>query len=116
MQVSINAQINKTILVRCLCASYNSMQVTFPVDVVIIAWDGRALGVPPLTRYNYAYKVPANNPIRYSVARRIDALIRETTPTPPNTFAKVEFFNTRGENVPGREQIVKTALIPIVIA
>jgi hypothetical protein len=66
-----------------------------------------------LTRYNYAYKVPANTPIRYSVARRIDALIRTTTPV--NSFATVEFFNTRGENVPGREQIVKTARIPINI-
>jgi len=113
MQVSINAQTGKTILVRALCASYNSMQVTFPVDVVIIAWDGRALGVPPLTRYNYAYKVPANTPIRYSVARRIDALIRETTPF--SGFATVEFFDTRGENVPGRERILKTARIPIVI-
>ena len=113
MQVSINAQKNTTILVRALCASYNSMQVTFPLDVVIIAWDGRALGVPPFTRYNYAYKVPANTPIRYSVARRIDALIRTTTPV--NSFATVEFFNTRGENVPGREQIVKTARIPINI-
>ena len=113
MQVSINAQTGKTILVRCLCASYNSMQVTFPVDVVIIALDGRALGVPPLTRYNYAYKVPAGTPIRYSVARRIDALIRSTTPV--NGFATVEFFDTRGENVPGREQILKTARIPIVI-
>jgi len=113
MQVSVNAQPGKTILVRCLCASYNSMQVTFPVDVVIIAWDGRALGVPPLTRYNYAYKVPANTPIRYSVARRIDALIRRDTPF--SGFATVEFFDTRGENVPGRERIVKTARIPIVI-
>ncbi len=52
MQVSINAQKNKTILVRCLCASYNSLRVTFPLDVVIIAWDGRALGVPPFARYN----------------------------------------------------------------
>jgi FtsP/CotA-like multicopper oxidase with cupredoxin domain len=114
MQVSINAQTGKTILVRCLCASYNSMQVTFPVDVVIIAWDGRALGVPPLTRYNYAYKVPAGTPIRYSVARRIDALIRETTEF--SGFATVDFFDTRGENVPGRERILKTARIPIVIS
>jgi hypothetical protein len=115
MQVSINAQINKTILVWCLCASYNSLRVTFPMDVVIIAWDGRALGVPPLARYSNAYKVPAGTPIRFSVARRFDALIRETTPTPPNTFATVEFIDTRGENVPGRERIVKTARIPISI-
>jgi FtsP/CotA-like multicopper oxidase with cupredoxin domain len=113
MQVSINAQTGKTILVRCLCASYNSMRVTFPVDVVIIAWDGRALGVPPFGRYSRAYKVPAGTSIRMSVARRFDALIRSTTSV--NDFATVEFINTRGENVPGREQIVKTALIPIVI-
>jgi len=113
MQVSVNAQRGKTILVRALCASYNSMRVTFPVDVVIIAWDGRALGVPPLARYSHAYRVPAGTPIRYSVARRIDALIR--TDTAVNAFATVEFFDTRGENVPGRERIVKTARIPFVI-
>ena len=115
MQVSINAQVNKTILVRCLCAAYNSLRVTFPVDVVIIAWDGRALGVPPLGRYNNAYKVPAGTGIRFSVARRFDALIREIAPTLPNTFATVEFIDTRGENVPGREQVLKTARIPISI-
>ena len=113
MQVSINAQTGKTILVRCLCASYNSMRVTFPVDVVIIAWDGRALGVPPLARYSNAYKVPAGTGIRFSVARRFDALIR--TNDVVNSFATVEFIDTRGENVPGREQVVKTAQIPIVI-
>ena len=113
MQVSINAQRNQTILVRALCASYNSLRVTFPVDVVIIAWDGRALGVPPLARYSHAYRVPAGTGIRYSVARRFDALIRSATAF--SGFATVEFFDTRGENVPGRERILKIAQIPINI-
>src|SRR5262249_7596706 len=49
-QIAINAPVGKTILVRLLCAAYNTIRVTFPVDVVIIAWDGRALGVPPYGR------------------------------------------------------------------
>lgn len=47
-QISVNAQVGDTILVRCLDAAYNSAKVYFPVDVVIIGWDGRALGGLPL--------------------------------------------------------------------
>jgi hypothetical protein len=113
MQVSINAQVNQTILVRCLDAAYNSVDITFPVDVVIIAYDGRALGVPPFARYNYPFLVPAGTPLYLSTSRRFDALIRSATPV--NAFATVRFFNTRGENVPGRSQLLKTAQIPISI-
>jgi hypothetical protein len=113
MQVSINAQKNKTILVRCLDAAYNSMDVTFPLDVVIIAYDGRALGVPPFGRYSYPFTVPAGSPISLSTARRFDALIRSDTPF--SGVATVRFFNTRGQNVPGRTELLKTAQIPIVI-
>jgi hypothetical protein len=113
-QVSINAKLGDTVLVRCLCAAYNSGHVTFPVDVVIIAWDGRALGQPPFGM-NEAYLVPKGTPIQVSTARRFDALIRETL-TPVNDFVKVEFINTRGEGVPGsQEEIVVTAMIPINI-
>ena len=48
MQISINAKVNQTILVRLLCAAYSKIKVTFPVDVIVIGVDGRALGVPPL--------------------------------------------------------------------
>jgi len=114
MQVSINAQVNKTVLVRCLDAAYNSVDITFPVDVVIIAYDGRSLGVPPFGRYNYPFLVRAGTPIYLSTARRFDALIRSASPV--NDFATVRFFNTRGENVPGRSELLKTARIPISIA
>lgn len=94
-QVSINAKVNQTILLRCLNGAYDCVEVTFPVDIVIIAWDGRALGVPPYGAYNHAYKVPKNTPFRLSVARRFDALIRSAVPI--DGFATVKFINTRGE-------------------
>lgn len=114
-QVSINAQVGQTILIRCLDAAYNSAEVTFPVDAVIIAWDGRALGVPPFGEYNHAYLVPANTPIVMSTARRFDALIRTTPEMAGNHFATAKFINTRGQ-VPGEpEEIMMTAQIPINI-
>ncbi len=114
MQVAINAGVNQTILVRCLDAAYNSISVTFPIDVVIIAFDGRALGVPPFARYNHAFLLPAGTPYRLSTARRFDALIRSATPV--NDFATVRFFETRGENVlPDNQRLLVTARIPINI-
>ncbi|MBI5741043.1 MAG: carboxypeptidase regulatory-like domain-containing protein [Nitrospirae bacterium] len=112
-QISIEAKVGQTILIRCLDAAYNCTTITFPVDVVIIAWDGRALGVPPYG-YNEAYMVPANTPIHTSTARRFDALIRTTQPM--SSFATVEFINTRGQ-VPGfPEDVLMTAKIPINVA
>jgi hypothetical protein len=111
-QVSINGLTNQTILVRCLDAAYNSTEVTFPVDVVIIAWDGRALGVAPFGQ-NHPYLVPAGTPIKQTTARRFDALIRVTTPV--NGHATVKFINNRGQ-VPGEAQdVLVTARIPITI-
>jgi FtsP/CotA-like multicopper oxidase with cupredoxin domain len=106
-QVSINAQRNQTILVRCLDAAYGKARVTFPVDVVIIAWDGRAHGVPPYGQYNSAYLVKAGTPIKLSVARRFDALIRSAVPV--NSFATVEFRKHEGD------RLLMTARIPFVI-
>jgi FtsP/CotA-like multicopper oxidase with cupredoxin domain len=106
-QVSINAQINQTILVRCLDAAYGKARVTFPVDVVIIAWDGRSLGVPPYAQYNSAYLVKAGTPIKLSVARRFGALIRSAVPV--NSFATVEFRKHEGD------RLLMTARIPFVI-
>jgi hypothetical protein len=114
MQIAVNAQVNQTVLVRCLDAAYNSISVTFPLDVVIIAWDGRALGVPPFARYNHAFVLPAGTPMRISTARRFDALIRSSVPV--NDFAIVQFFNTRGERVlPDNDRLLVTARIPINI-
>ena len=108
MQVSINALVNKTILVRCLCAAYVSIRVTFPVDIVIIAFDGRALGVPPFAQYSNPFLVKAGTPFELSTARRFDALIRSATPV--NSFANVEFINNRGGNT------LLNGRIPIVIS
>ncbi len=106
-QIAVNAQVGQTIFLRCLDAAYNNIRVTLPVDAVITEWDGRALGVPPFG-YNEAYVLPANSPITFSVARRFGALIKAETPI--NTFAKVEFLETRGGAV------TCTALIPFVIS
>jgi hypothetical protein len=115
-QVSINAATGQTVLVRCLDAAYNSLRLTFPVDVVIIAWDGRALGVAPYG-HNESYLVPAGTPIDMTVARRFDALIRETSPTPAGSFIKAEFINHNSQSPDDDEgeEIVMTARVPLNI-
>jgi hypothetical protein len=114
MQIAVNAAVNQTVLVRCLDAAYNSIDVTFPIDVVMIAFDGRALGVPPFGRYNHAFLLPAGTPYRLSTARRFDALIRSATPV--NDFARVRFYDTRGERVlSDADRLLMTAQIPINI-
>ena len=112
-QVSVEAYIGQTILIRCLDAAYNNCTYTFPVDIVIIAWDGRALGVPPYG-FNEAYLVPANTPISVSVGRRFDALIRVFEPI--NDFAVCKFIDTRGTNVAGYEVVTCTVNVPINIS
>jgi hypothetical protein len=107
-QIAINARRNRTILVRCLDAAYANTRITFPVDVVIIAWDGRALGVPPFGRYNSPVLVPAGRPIAITTARRFDALIRTPGQT-MNDVVRVEFRDTRG-NRP-----LLTGTIPFVV-
>jgi len=115
MQVAVSALRGQTVLVRCLNAAYNTIEVTFPVDVVIIAFDGRALGVPPFAKYNHAFELKAGTAYRLSTARRFDALIRSDSAV--NAFAEVKFFETRGLNVrPENETLLVTARIPIVIA
>jgi hypothetical protein len=94
MQVPINANVNQTILVRVLDAAYVGIRVTFPLDVVIIAFDGRALGVPPFGQYNQAFRLNANTPFELSTARRFDALIRRTSAF--SGVATVEYIDVRG--------------------
>ena len=89
MQVSINAKTNQNVLVRLLCAAYSKIKVTFPFDVVVIAVDGRALGVPPFGKYNHPYTVKAGTPIEMTTAQRIDVLFR--TKKKLKVFAQVEF-------------------------
>ncbi|MBI4331815.1 MAG: carboxypeptidase regulatory-like domain-containing protein [Chloroflexi bacterium] len=114
VQVSINANVGQTILVRVLDGAYNNITVRFPVDVTIIAWDGRALGVAPFNAYNHAYRVPANTPIHTSVARRFDALIKVDAPV--NGYATVEFTDTRCGTATGADKpLLFTGKIPINI-
>jgi FtsP/CotA-like multicopper oxidase with cupredoxin domain len=113
MQVDVNAEVDQVVLIRVLNAAYNRIEVTFPVDVVIIAFDGRALGVPPFARYNQAFELKAGTPYHMSTARRFDALIRATSPI--NSFAEVKFFSAKGPNAQGVEPLLVTARIPIVI-
>jgi hypothetical protein len=111
-QVSINAQTGQTVLVRCLDAAYNSLRVTFPVNVVIVAWDGRALGVAPYG-HNESYLVKKGTPIEMTVARRFDALIRETSPF--SGTIKAEFINHTTQ-IPGQtEEVVMTVHVPLNI-
>ncbi len=107
-QVAVDARVGETILIRCLDAAYNKARITFPVDVVIIAWDGRALGVPPFGNYNQAFVLPKNTPYTISTARRFDALVNSAVPV-PNSSVKVEFLETRGN------EVTATALIPFSI-
>jgi multicopper oxidase len=111
--IAINAFVGQTILVRVLDAAYNNCLYTFPVDIVIIEWDGRPLGVPPYG-FNEAYLVPAGTPIEVAVGRRFGALIRTTVPV--NDFAVCKFIDTRGAHVAGFEQVLCTAKVPINIS
>lgn len=107
MQVSISAKVNQTILIRLLCAAYSIVQVTFPIDVVVIAKDGRALGVQPFGKYNHSYKISAGNAITMTTAQRVDVLLR--TDRPLNDFAQVEFRHHISNN------FLLSGKIPIII-
>jgi hypothetical protein len=113
-QVSINAQTGQNILVRCLNAAYNVLRLTFPVDIVIVAWDGRALGVAPYG-HNESYLVQAGTPIEISVARRFDALIYETAPLANNSFITAEFIDHTSMSPGDTERVLMTARVPINI-
>ena len=111
VQISINAVRGQNILLRCLNAAYNNVRAKFPVDIVLIAWDGRALGVPPFASYNAPVLVPKNTWFQWSVARRFDAMIHVLPSEPAvNGVATVQFLDTRGLTLRA------TAQIPIVIA
>jgi len=112
-QISVFAQVGQTILIRALNAAYNFVSVTFPVDVLVVSWDGRSLGVPPHGRYSRPEVLKAGTPISFSTARRINVLARPTRPV--NSFATVQFIDTRGM-VPGRPRdLLVTAQIPFVV-
>jgi hypothetical protein len=114
-RVDVQANVGETVFIRCLDAAYNWTRVTFPVDVLIIEWDGRALGVPPLNRYTRPHVLKANTPITISTARRFGALLRSATPV--NLPAKVEFLDQRSNNLSltGAGDVLMTTFIPIHI-
>jgi len=121
-QVSIQALVGQTVFIRCLDAAYNSTRVTFPkgLDVVIIEWDGRALGVPPLNKYTKPQLVRGGTPITHSTARRWGAIFNAplSFKGKPNIFAKVEFLDTRSGDtmkITGGGDVLVTAQIPIQI-
>ena len=126
-QVSIHANRGETVFVRNLCAAYNSCRTTFPagLDVVVIEWDGRALGVPPLNRYTRPYLLPKNSDgtstIIHSTARRWGAIFNvPTNHASISSFATVEFLDTRSTaqmslTPPGGGEVLMTAEIPIDI-
>jgi hypothetical protein len=116
-QISVNAKTGDTVLLRILDAAYNFLRVTLPVDAVIIAWDGRALGVAPYG-HNESYFVPKGTPIdinTMAVGRRFDALVRETSPV--NDFITAEFINHKSQVPEAGEklEVVMTCKVPFSI-
>jgi len=108
-QISINAPVGKTVLVRALNAAYDNVRVTFPFDVVVISWDGRALGVPPFGNYNRPFVLPGGVSITYSVARRMEVLFRTTALLIGTQYATVEFIRNHDG------ALLHTTLIPITV-
>jgi hypothetical protein len=113
-QISVNAKTGDTILVRILDAAYNCLKVTLPVDAVVIAWDGRALGVAPYG-HNESYLVKAGEVIEMAVGRRFDALIKPTQPI--NDFIVAQFIDHQSQSPdPGETlNILCTAKVPFVV-
>jgi hypothetical protein len=116
-QISVNAKTGDTVLIRILDAAYHFLRITLPVDCVIIAWDGRALGVAPYA-HNEAYLVPAGTKIdvnNMAVGRRFDALVRSTVPI--NDFIIAEFINHKSlvPEAGETEEIVMTCKVPFNI-
>jgi hypothetical protein len=113
-QISVNAATGQVILLRILDAAYNFLRVTLPVNAVIIAWDGRALGVAPYA-HNESYLVPANTPIEMAVGRRFDALVKVDTPI--DSFIIAEFINHKSQDPSDAgEEVVMTARVPFTVA
>ena len=115
-QVSVHAEFGQTVLLRALNAAYACVTYTLPVDAIIIAWDGRALGVPPFGECNHPYLVPAGTPIHVSVARRFDALIKvDEAHGEVSDYATVEFIDTRDQVLGTEPTVLMTARIPFYI-
>lgn len=72
-------QVGKTVLVRLLNASYSVQEYRIGADVLVIAQDGRAYGVPPYGIYSQPFWNPAGRPFRLTSAMRHDMIIRPTS-------------------------------------
>jgi hypothetical protein len=77
------------------------------MDVVVIAQDGRAFGIPPFAQYNEPFLLPAGVPFRLTTAQRIDVLCRPTRAI--NSFATARFISHR------TGQILMNGQIPIFV-
>ena len=72
--------VGETVLIRMLNASYAIQEYTLGVDALVIAEDGRPLGVPPYGQYSEQFVLPAGKPFQLTSAMRYDLLIKPTTP------------------------------------
>jgi hypothetical protein len=107
MQISINAKVHQNILIRALCAAYTKIRIILPVDAVIIAFDGRAAGIFPLTTYSRPVLIRAGEAVELATARRCDFLIRSTSSV--NSHAVIEYRNI------GNNELLFTGKIPFTI-
>jgi FtsP/CotA-like multicopper oxidase with cupredoxin domain len=89
--VSVEANVGQTILIRVGSAGYTVQRYILDIDAEVIAMDGRALGVPPASRYSRPFRLPAGTPISLTSAMRWDLIVRaERRGVFP---ARVEFFD-----------------------
>ncbi|MBI2354943.1 MAG: multicopper oxidase domain-containing protein [Deltaproteobacteria bacterium] len=90
--VAPTVRVGQTLLVRILNAGYTVHQYTVGFDMLAIAADGRAFGVPPFQQYSSPVTITAGEPVRLSVAERLNMIIRPTT---AGTFpVTVEYFHS----------------------
>jgi len=90
--IAVNAAVGETVLIRFLNAGYGIQELTMPVDITIIAWDGHPLGVGDLHRYSRPYLVPAGTPIRTTSARRFDLIIDTATTGQFAGNARIDYY------------------------
>lgn len=83
-RVAVTAGPDQTVLIRLLNSGYAIQEYTLGLDVVVIASDGYAFGVPPINQYSSPFRIPAGRPFRLTTARRLDLLVR--TPSEGGVF------------------------------
>lgn len=81
-RVALTARRGDTLLIRLINAGYSIGDYGFEggpaggLEVVIIAKDGRPLGVAPMDRYSKPLRLPMGTRLRLSTARRVDILVK----------------------------------------